>query len=122
VLRQLGISVPLAENAVTKVDIPPTEAGSYTMTCGMGMMSGTLVVRGAAGETRGLASPLLWLALTFVGTVAALYVARNREIAAKASGADGVNVLGLTPVQLVLVVGGMAIALIAGLAFGGFFS
>lgn len=43
-LPQLGILVDLAPNAVTKIDLPATKAGNYTLTCGMGMMSGQLVV------------------------------------------------------------------------------
>jgi uncharacterized protein len=126
VLPQLGVSVPLADNAITKVDIPPTKAGVYNMTCGMGMMSGTLVV-GSVGSTGIPGSPILWLTITLVATASALYVARRRERAAvPAKGsrkqAPAKLVLGFTPVQLVLVVGGIAVAVIVGLALGGFFS
>lgn len=45
---QLGILVDLAPNAVTKVDLPAAKAGTYTLTCGMGMMSGQVVASGTA--------------------------------------------------------------------------
>jgi uncharacterized protein len=125
VLPQLGISVPLADNAVTAVDIPATKAGTYSMTCGMGMMSGTLVV-GTVGKSGVPGSPILWLTITLVATATAIYVARRNEKAVPAKGArkpaPAATVLGFTPVQLALVVGGVAAAVIVGLAFGGFFS
>lgn len=126
VLPQLGVSVPLADNAVTTVDIPPTKAGIYTMTCGMGMMSGTLAV-GTVGNAGVPGSPVLWLTLTLVATASALYVARRRERAAvpvKGSHkpAPATLILGFTPVQLVVVVGSVVAAGIVGLALGGFFS
>jgi sulfite exporter TauE/SafE len=43
---QLGVLVDLKDNATTIVDIPASKAGSYTLTCGMGMMAGTLSVGG----------------------------------------------------------------------------
>ena len=129
VLPQLGVSAPLADNAITKVDVPATKAGTYSMTCGMGMMSGTLVV-GASGGATGASgipgSPLAWLTLTLAATASALYVVRRRESAAPTKGATkkapARTILGFTPVQLVLVVGGIAAAAIVGLALGGFFS
>lgn len=52
------ISVPaanvledLAPNGTTKVELPPMAAGSYTLTCGMGMMSGTIVAVPPSGST-----------------------------------------------------------------------
>ncbi|MEN6429257.1 MAG: sulfite exporter TauE/SafE family protein, partial [Coriobacteriales bacterium] len=41
---QLGVRVDLAPYATTVVEIPATRAGVYTLTCGMGMMDGTLIV------------------------------------------------------------------------------
>lgn len=132
VLPQLGVSVPLADDAVTKVDIPPTKAGTYTMTCGMGMMSGTLAVGAIGGPTSAggvPGSPLLWLTLTLVVTATALFVAKRRAPAAapnkkgkKAAAAPQPVLLGLTAVQLVLLAGGLVAAAIVGLALGGFFS
>jgi len=129
VFPQLGVNAPLADNAVTKVDIPATKAGTYTMTCGMGMMSGTLVVggNGAAGGSSPYGSPLLWLTITVVATASALYFARRRPQPvvkgknAKAEAAPAL-ILGMTATQLILVVGGVVAAMIVGLALGGFFS
>ena|GEM_PF-573043 len=126
VLPQLGVSVPLADNAVTKVDIPATKAGVYTMTCAMGMMSGTLVV-GSPAKAGIPGSPILWLTITIVATASALYVTRRKGAAVPVKGsrkkvAPARQVLGFTPTQLVLVVGGIALATIVGLALGGFFS
>lgn len=125
VLPQLGVRAPLAPNAVTTVDVPPVKAGNYTMTCQMGMMSGTLAV-GAAGSPGAPGSPILWLAVTLAATAGALYVARRRERAVPAKGshkpAPVPTILGFRPVQFVLLVGGIAVAAIVGLALGGFFS
>ncbi len=114
VLPQLGVDAALTPNGVTAVDVPAAKAGSYTMTCQMGMMSGTLVVGGGAGAVPG--SPLLWLVVTFAATGGALYMVRRR------GRASAPVALGLTPVQLTLAVGGVAAAVIVGLALGGFFS
>jgi hypothetical protein len=120
------VSVPLADNAITTVDIPATKAGTYSMTCGMGMMSGSLAV-GAVGSSGIPGSPIVWLTLTLAATASALYAARRREKAMPATKgshkpAPTPTVLGFTPVQLVLVVGGTATAAVVGLALGGFFS
>lgn len=75
-LPQLGILVDLKPNGVTTVDIPATKAGSYTLTCGMGMMSGQLQVGGAAAS--GL-PPVAWL-LFAVGTAGlALYLGTRKS-------------------------------------------
>jgi plastocyanin domain-containing protein len=47
---QIGVRADLAPDAVTVVDLPAAAAGTYTLTCGMGMMSGQLRIgAGAAG-------------------------------------------------------------------------
>jgi heme/copper-type cytochrome/quinol oxidase subunit 2 len=43
-IPQLGVLADLAPDSITVVDLPAAPAGSYTLTCGMGMMSGTLVL------------------------------------------------------------------------------
>jgi len=66
-LPQLGVLVNLADNAITTVDIPATKAGTYTLTCGMGMMSGSLLVGGSPAGGGGGGSPwLLALAATSI--------------------------------------------------------
>jgi hypothetical protein len=131
VFPQLGVRSALADNAVTKVSLPATKPGVYTMTCGMGMMSGTLVVGGGGagvGSSGVPGSPLLWLTLTLVATASAVYVARRRTPVPVGKNSKAVAaaarpiVLGMTMTQLILVVGGIVAAIIVGLALGGFFS
>jgi sulfite exporter TauE/SafE len=43
-IPRLGVLADLAPNGVTVVDLPAAPAGSYTLTCGMGMMAGELVL------------------------------------------------------------------------------
>jgi sulfite exporter TauE/SafE len=40
----IGLLVDLAPNGVTRVDVPAMRPGTYNLTCGMAMMSGSLVV------------------------------------------------------------------------------
>jgi hypothetical protein len=77
VFPQLGISQDLKANGVTTVNLPATKAGTYTMTCGMGMMSGQLAVGGAAAGGGGGTSPAVWLVLTVAAAAGALYLARG---------------------------------------------
>lgn len=143
-LPQLGVLANLADNGVTTVDVPATKAGNYTLTCGMGMMAGQLAVGGGAGS--GGASPLLWLLLAAGATAGVLYIARKKPTPAPAKGkagkaAGGKTVKGavaasssahtsaeggkaaisLTPVEIVLTVTAVLVALLAGLVLGGFF-
>ena len=131
VFPQLGVHASLSDNAVTKVDLPATKAGTYTMTCGMGMMSGTLAVDGGVGGAGGggaPGSPLLWLTVTLVATAGALYLARRRPPVVTGKKAKAVVsapapvALGMTATQLVLVGGGIVATIIVGLALGGYFS
>jgi sulfite exporter TauE/SafE len=80
VIKQLGIDVALAPNAVTTIDLPATAAGTYSMTCGMGMMSGQLVVGGAGSSAGGATSgsPLLWLLIAVAAGTGAVYLARRK--------------------------------------------
>ena len=80
VIKQLGIDVALAPNAVTKVDVPPTAAGTYSMTCGMGMMSGQLAVGGRSSGP----SPFVWLFVAVAAAIAALLLLRKRPQPEKA--------------------------------------
>ncbi len=82
VIKQLGVDVALAPNAVTTIDLPATAAGTYSMTCGMGMMSGQLVVGdGAASGGGSSGSPLLWLLVAIVASGGAIYLARRKPAA-----------------------------------------
>ncbi|MDZ4167404.1 MAG: sulfite exporter TauE/SafE family protein [Coriobacteriia bacterium] len=113
-IPQLGVLVDLAPNATTVVELPPATAGSYTLTCGMGMMSGQLrvgaVADGSPNDTGGIV-----LVLALVGTVAAgAALARTAP-----KGDTAQHVLGLDSRELMLAVIGIVIAVLAGLVFSG---
>ena len=77
VFPKLGITQDLKANGTTVVNLPATKSGTYTMTCGMGMMSGQLIVgAGVAGTTSGGGGPpaVVWLLITVVAAAGALYV------------------------------------------------
>ena len=74
VFPNLGIKKDLADNGVTTIDLPATATGTFTMTCGMGMISGSLVVGGGAPGGGGL-PPWSWLALTLAAIAAAFWLA-----------------------------------------------
>jgi hypothetical protein len=109
-LPQLGVRESLEPFAVTRVALPATAAGRYTLTCGMGMMSGTLI----AGDAGGGASPLgLWIAgIAVLG--AAAWFWRSRPVAPA-------RILGMNRNELLVVLTVLAAAVIAGLALGGAF-
>ena len=63
-IPQMGVLANLKANGVTAVDIPLSKTGAYNLTCGMGMMSGTLRVGPDAPSVAGGVSPaLLWAAV-----------------------------------------------------------
>lgn len=144
---QLGILVNLTPNGTTQVDLPATKAGNYTLTCGMGMMSGQLVAGG--GATRS-ASPLSWVLLAVAAVGGVLYFRRRRAAAATQPGrnrsrpgsrgagseassgakrqgtnepaSEGKLILGFSPTEVILIGTALLIAIIGGLAIGGMFS
>jgi sulfite exporter TauE/SafE len=166
VITAAKLKVDLAPNAVTKVDLPALPAGSYQMTCGMGMMSGTLLV-GASGVAGTGGSPLIipGLLIALIGGGYGAYLMRSRKLAAanaasvhaaaagkskkgsksagpthaagatKSAGGSrktaqtapavpksvGPKLLGFEPAELVLGGSVVILAIIIGLASGGFF-
>lgn len=112
-IPQLGVLVDLAPNAVTVVELPAVEAGSYTLTCGMGMMSGQLRVGSSGAGSTGNDGPSIALALALVGILAA-----GAALARTATGSDR-RALGFTEFELAVVIISIAIAVLAGLALGG---
>lgn len=130
-LPQLGVYQELAPNAVTTVELPATKAGAYTLTCGMSMMQGQLIVGGGSGG--GGSGIVLWALLAVSATAGALYVARKRQTpapkntskaakksAAASSQAAG-GLFGFSPAETILILAAVAAAIVAGLALGGMF-
>jgi sulfite exporter TauE/SafE len=80
-IPQLGImAVDLKANGVTTIDLPASKAGAYTLTCGMGMMSGQLTVGGGAARSPGGSG--IWLLVAVASAAAAAYVSRRRSVGA----------------------------------------
>lgn len=125
-MPQLGVFENLAPFATTVVEIPAAKAGSYTLTCGMGMMYGVVNVGSAAG---GGASPGALLAIA--GMLGALgywfWRTRQPKPAELPAGAgrkpvpDVALLFGFTPQEVVVIAAALGAAIIAGLAFGGLF-
>lgn len=148
-LPQLGVRQPLTPNGVTIVDIPATAGGSYSMTCQMGMMSGQMVV--GDGSAGGGGSPLAWLVVAIGAAGGALYFfrsSRQAEPASQPSGKGGTQqpgkaahsggrtqrpsggivepdsgtIFGFSRAEVVAIGMAVAIAIFAGLTFGGMFT
>lgn len=139
---QFNVLVDLKPNATTVVDLPAMKAGTYTLTCGMGMMSGSLNVGGAASATRPSVLPLVVLGIGILAVGGVWYArdqrakqptAKGRAAATKgaapkgaaAHGAAteaGVRVLGLRPQEILVAGGLLGFAVIAGLLLGGYFN
>ncbi len=131
-IPQIGVLQTLTPFGTTVVEIPPTPAGTYTLTCQMGMMSGTLQV-GAAGEGPGGGLLPLFGGLAIAGIIFALWRTAPKQAAcAKGSASSGgkgtrgapgpepePTVLGFTPQEILIVVAFLAAAVIAGLTLGG---
>ena len=100
VFPRLGISRDLKANGVTTVDLPATHTGTYTMTCGMGMIFGQLVVGGGAGGRAGPPA-WMWLGLTIVAIAGAFWLAKGirprRQAAAQPVQARGQGFTGGSP-------------------------
>jgi len=117
-LPQLGVLRDLGAFAVTSVVVPPTAAGTYTLTCGMGMMSGQLIVGGAIVDR----SPLVIATVGLLILGAALYAIRRRpsgQVRISGSGHRAVARAGLTSAEAVLIAVAVALAVVAGLVVGG---
>ena len=74
-IPQLGVLADLKPNATTTVDVPAAKAGTYTLTCGMGMMSGQLNV--GAGGASAANSPWLWALVALLAAGGALWLSRR---------------------------------------------
>ncbi len=112
---ELGLLADLAPNARTVIDMPAASAGDYTLTCGMGMMSGEIVAGATAAQEP---SPLAWAGLGLAGAVAWYAVARPRPGSPPARR----TLWGLPRSTALFLLGALVFALLAGLSLGGAFS
>lgn len=132
VLPQLGVQQKLEPFGETVVDVPASAAGSYTMTCQMGMMSGQLQVGGGAAS--GGTSPLRPLLVGAAAMALLAYLLKRNAKAAPAacptparvkkgaqSQPEAATILGLAPQEMLVIGAVLVAAVIAGLAFGGLF-
>lgn len=132
-IPQLGVLANLAPNAVTTVELPAAAAGTYTLTCGMGMMPGQIAVGGASGGAGG--SVLPWLLLASVAAAGALWFvrssaggrasaqtaggkARSTSANGHAASAAAPTFFGFQPTEAVLIVAAVVLAIVAGLVLG----
>jgi uncharacterized protein len=104
--------VDLKPNGVTRVDVPQMAPGTYTLTCGMGMMSGSIVAVAVAAGTRPVAgsggSPIVGVLLVLVILALVVHVWRVRKRGASSLGGDPASTspdpsfLGMRPVEVVI--------------------
>lgn len=132
---QLGVLADLKPNATTVVGLPASKAGAYTLTCGMGMMSGRVDVGGGAPGSG--TNPLPIVAFLLAGGIAAAYVfyRRHQALAVQQRGARGgsrgthpharpapaTGLFGFTREEVLVVGAALVIAIVVGLYAGGAF-
>ncbi len=125
---QMGILEELEAFGTTVVELPPADAGTYTLTCGMGMMSGRIVSGAASAGIGG--STIVAIGVLLLVTAGAMYAfwkrgptrvdkGENCPNPGKGERVASAKLLGLGTQEIVLVVAAIAAAVIAGLAFGG---
>jgi len=83
-IPNLGIQVALKPNGITTVDLPASKAGSFQMTCQMGMMAGTLQVGAGAAKSGGSSSLPVLALVALAGVGAAMYL-KTQKAAKKAA-------------------------------------
>ncbi len=119
-----GVLADLKDNAVTTVDVPPMSAGTHTLTCGMGMMSGSIVVGASSASIGGAGIPMLLALGLAVLALAGYGVYHHRKrIAAHPNAArssDG-TLWGFTPIEFIVGTTIILAAVVIGLLSGGFF-
>ncbi len=130
-IPQLGILVDLQPFTTTVIELPSAKAGSYTLTCGMGMMAGRIVAGGASAQASGSGVSPLLVGLFGVGAVAlgAAFYRRRANVDTATAGRDKsgkraapasapAGLFGFTPQETIITVGALAAAIVAGLLFG----
>jgi sulfite exporter TauE/SafE len=133
-IPNLGIQVALKPDGITAIDLPASEAGSFQMTCQMGMMAGTLQVgQGAAKSGTSPVVPLVVLGLVLAG---GYWVMLRTQAARRTSGTAPANrsrkgkqqvpvpaltFFGFPPQEAALTAVAVVLASCAGLLAGGLF-
>ena len=109
------------------------KSGSYTLTCGMGMISGKLSVGAAPASSAGAPWAVVLVVVALLGAASVgyrWYVKRPTEKAAPSRrGSPGgvrgrpaaITILGFHPAELVVASGIVVTAIVIGLASGGYF-
>lgn len=130
-IPQMGILVDLKPFATTTIDLPATASGTYTLTCGMGMMAGRIVVGSGAAIAGGSSLlPTLVVMLGLAGggvywtsrrRAATAGTSRSASGAQRAAAVAPATALGFSPQELIVVAGAVAAAALIGLAMGGYF-
>lgn len=85
-IPSLGVLANLKDNGVTEVDIPASKAGNYTLTCGMGMMAGSVKVGDAAGSSLESLPSKLAIPVVLLLAVILIWEVRRRRKAERAAG------------------------------------
>ena len=120
---QMGLLADLVPFGTTVVELPPVRGGTFTLTCGMGMMSGMIVV-GDVAAARG-PTPAAVLVVAGALVAGAWYLIRRRAPSQRGRATETGRpaapalVFGFTPVEVLVIVTAVAAAVIAGLLFGG---
>jgi len=128
-IPQLGVLVDLEPFATTVVELPPVAPGNYTLTCGMGMMSGSIVAGQA--EAQAGVSPLLaglfvlaavalgWMTYRHRTLRAAIGSGKSGTVTSAAGGAEPIKYFGFTVNELVVIAALLVLAVAAGQLLGG---
>lgn len=128
-IPQMNILVDLEPDATTVVELPAVPAGTYTLTCGMGMMAGSIVA-GVPEASSGV-SPLLMIlfAITAIAFGLVAYRQRTAQTAAHSAATEQNNsvpssveparYLGFTLTEVAVIVGLLLLAIFAGQVLGG---
>lgn len=85
----LGVRAPLTPRGITRVDLPATKAGTYQMTCQMGMLSASLQVGGSDGDESRALLVLGLIALAGSVGIGAVVSRRRRARAAAEAALHG---------------------------------
>lgn len=128
-IPQMNILVDLEPNATTVVELPAVAAGRYTLTCGMGMMAGSIVA-GVPGASSGVSPPLMILfAMAAIAFGVVAHKQRTAQTTLPSAAAEQGNAapsavgptryLGFTLTEAAVIAGLLLLAIFAGQVLGG---